>query len=184
MFGNGEGLQSQVTFAVAATYDKFAKKWGLSNEKLSWVDTWATMLERFSVQEINSVADYCVEALHRPPGLGKFIILASRYRAGKPLSEPIVSKVERMAYLILTSETFTTSDMSLSEISDACLIAAAIAHLKSYKDLHFSHNDAEFIVTELGERARTFAEEAANWKKDSEKGKSYWRAIFQGRDEG
>lgn len=184
MFGDGEGLRSHVKFAVAATYDKFVKKWGLPSEKLFWVDIWAPLLDRFTVQEINAVADYCVREFRRPPVPVEFMELASRQRAGRPLSDPIVSKLERMAYLILTSEEFATSDVTLSEVSDACLIAAAIAHSKSYDGLS-SQISAEFKLSEFTGRARMFAEEAAHWKQDADEGKGYWKDVFgAARDEG
>jgi hypothetical protein len=184
MFGDGEGLQSGVKFAVAATYEKFAKKWGLSIEKLLWVDIWSPLLERFTVSEINAAADYCVNEFRRPPVPVEFIELASRHRASRPLSDPIVSKLERMAYLILASEEFTTSDVSLSEISDACLIAAAVTHLKSYDRLLMDTNP-EFLLAELGGRARMFGTHAVDWKKDAEAGRGYWREVFvDGANEG
>jgi hypothetical protein len=180
MFEDGEGLRSPVKFAVAATYDKFAAKWSdLSREKLAWVNLWAPLLDRFTVQEINAVADYCVREFRRPPVPVEFMELASRCRAGKPLSEPIVSKLERMAYLILASEEFATSDISLSEISDACLMAAAIAHLKSYDQLLGPRISEEFKLQELSGRATMFGQEAANWRQDALEGKGYWKDVFE-----
>ena len=96
MFGDGEGLHTEVKFAVAATYDKFAAKWGVTGDKLRWVDDWASFLSRFSVAEINSVADYCVIEFRRPPVPVEYIELCTRVRNGKQLSEPMVSKLERM----------------------------------------------------------------------------------------
>ncbi|UBQ43410.1 hypothetical protein [Comamonas thiooxydans] len=177
MIGDGKGLNSPGKFAVAATYDKFSQKWGLAVEKLIWVDIWASLLERLTVEEINSIADYCVVEFHRPPVPVEFLELASRLRAGRPLSEPIVSKLERMAYLILTSEEFAASEVTLSEISDACLIAASVAYSKAYAEA-MPDIDPEYMQLEFSGRANMFLAEARNWRKDATAKKGYWRDVF------
>lgn len=177
MFDKGEGLNSEVKFAVSATYDKFSQRWDLLMDKLEWVDAWAQLLGSFSVEEINAAADYCVAEFHRPPVPVEMRILAERVRLGKPLSDPIVSKVERIAYLILFSDEFRNADVSNSELSDACLIAAAIAHRKAYAELD-TKIDSSFLVGELGGRARMFSEEAENWERDAAEGKGYWLDAF------
>jgi hypothetical protein len=177
MFGDGEGLKSEIKFAAGATYEKFASKWDMPVEKLRWVDIWAPFLTRFSVVEINAAADHCVKEFRRPPVPVELIELATRVRLGKPLSEPIVSKIERMAFLILASQEFNAVDVSNSEIADACLIAAAIAQLKAYQET-LPDVDPDYLLTELGGRARMFAAEAANWKQDAHEGTGYWVDAF------
>ncbi|WP_031364594.1 hypothetical protein [Caballeronia sordidicola] len=177
MLGDGEGLESEIKFAVGATFEKFARKWDLPMEKLRWVDIWAPLLSRFTVTEINAAADYCVKEFRRPPVPVELIELATRVRLEKPLSEPIVSKIERMAFLILSSQEFATVDVSNSEIADACLIAAAIAQLKAYQET-LPDIDPDYLLTELSGRARMFATEAANWKRDAHDGKGYWVDAF------
>ncbi|MBJ9622326.1 hypothetical protein [Burkholderia multivorans] len=177
MFEKGEGLNSELKFAVAATYDKFAKQWEMPVSKLQWVDLWAPLLERFTVAEINAAADHCVKEFHRPPVPVELIELATRVRAAKPLSDPIVSKLERMAYLILASEEFNDPNVSDSEIADACLIAAAIAQRKTYAAL-LPDVSSDYLIQELSGRAQMFATEAANWQRDAAEGKGYWADTF------
>ncbi|KGS21609.1 hypothetical protein [Burkholderia pseudomallei] len=177
MFDKGEGLNSEVKFAVAATYDKFSQRWDLLVDKLKWVDMWAQLLGNFSVEEINTAADYCVAEFRRPPVPVEMRILAERVRSGKPLSDPIVSKLERMAYLILFSDEFRNMEISYSELSDACLIVAAIAHRKAYGELD-TKVDPSFLTSELSSRAQMFAEEAENWERDATEGKGYWVEAF------
>lgn len=175
MFGDGEGLSSGVKFAVAATYDKFAAKWGMPVEKLAWVDVWSPSLSRFTVAEINSVADYCVQEFRRSPVLMEYVELCTRLRDAKPLTEPIVSKVERMAHLILQIADFQTA--SSSEISDACLIAATIAKLNegATSGTKISHH---YIKQELSGRLNMFFEEALIWQLDAKEGKGYWAGVL------
>lgn len=175
MFGDGEGLSTEVKFAVAAAYDKFSAKWGMSVEKLRWVDIWSPFLSRFTIAEINSVADYCIKEFRRPPVPVEYIELCTRLRNAKPLSEPIVSKVEGMAYLILANEDFQKA--SSSEISDACLIAATIASLNSYAKFA-SEVQREYIKQELSGRLNMFFEEALRWQQDAKEGKGYWVGVF------
>jgi hypothetical protein len=179
MFGDGEGLQTEVKFAVAAAYDKFAAKWGGTSEKLRWVDDWSSFLSRFSVDEINSVADYCVSEFRRPPVPVEYIELCTRVRSGKPLSEPIVSKRERMAYLILANEDFKVGNTSSSEISDACLITAVIASLNAYGE-SLPNMSTDYVIEELTGRVRMFFEEALLWQLDAKEGKGYWADMFHG----
>lgn len=175
MFGEGEGLSTEVKFAVAATYEKFAAKWGMPVEKLRFVDDWSSFLGRFTVTEINSVADYWVQEFRRLPTAGEYIELCNRLRNGKPLSEPIVSKVERMARLILANEDLQGA--SSSEISDACQIAATIASLNAYVE-HSLGAPHEYIKQELSGRLNMFFEEALLWQLDAKEGKGYWAGVF------
>src|SRR5690606_36848310 len=135
MLIDGEGLESGVKFSVAATYEKFNSKWDIPIDKLRWVDLWSSILEPLSVEEINTVADHCVKEFRRPPVPIEFIKLAKRIRTGQPLTDPLVSKVERIAHLILNSTAITEENFTQSELSDAFLIAGAIAHSKSYAEV-------------------------------------------------
>lgn len=175
MFGDGEGLRTEVKFAVAAAYDKFDSKWGMPPDKLRWVDIWSPLLNRFTLNEINAVADYCVTEFRRPPVPGEYIELCTRLRDSKLLSEPIVSKIERMAYLILDNEDFQGA--SSSNISDACLIAATIASMNSYAESAPSVNH-ESVKRELSGRLNMFFEEALLWQLDAKEGKGYWSKVF------
>ena len=178
MFGQGEGLNSPAKFAVAAAYDKFAARWEMVGDKLHWVDVWAPLLERFSVQEINAAADYCAAEFRRPPVPVEFIELATRVRSGRPLSDPIVSLAERMAYLILTSDEFAASGAMLSDIRDACMIAASIAYLKQFDEVRLDTSE-EFRIDEFSGRARVFIKDAIDWHKDAREGKGYWKDFFE-----
>lgn len=173
-----EGLSSPLKYAVCETYEKFSKEWELHSDKLFWVELWALQLSTFTVEEINAVADYCVLEFRRSPSLGEFIQLLSRIRAGNPLNDPIVSKVEQLAYLLLTSEELAGSDLSLSEISDACLIAAAISYSKEYAKGMLDIN-SEYLKLEFSGRANIFLAEAQNWKEDAIDKKGYWQGIFK-----
>ena len=113
--------------------------------------------------------------MSRAPVLPEFFQLVERLRHNQPLSEPIVSLVERMAFLILTSDEFI--DANHSEISDACLIAGAVAHLRSYRGVNAS---SEGILAELAGRAKMFGSEAQLWQKDAASGKGYWGFYFRG----
>ncbi|WP_402719856.1 hypothetical protein [Janthinobacterium rivuli] len=175
MFGDGEGLETEVKFAVAAAYDKFNEKWGLPTEKLRWVDIWSPCLSRFSVAEINAIAAYIVTEYRRPPVPVEYIELCTRLRDGKALSDPIVSKIERMAYLILANDDFQGA--SSSEISDACLIAASISSLNSYAELGMKDKQ-EWIKQELSGRLNMFFEEAKLWQMDAKEGKGYWNGTI------
>lgn len=173
-----EGLSSPSKFAVAATYEKFSKAWELHPDKLLWVNLWAEELSNFTVDEINAVADHCVLEFRRSPSLGEFMLLASRIREGKPLNEPIVSKIERLAYLLLTSEELAGSDLSLSDISDACLIAAAVSYTKEYAKGMPDINQ-EYLKLEFSGRAKMFLAEAQDWKQDAIEKKGYWQEVFK-----
>jgi hypothetical protein len=66
MFGDGDGLNSEIKFAVAAAYDAFSKSWGdLPSEKIFWVDRWSSLLNRFDVRTIGHATEYCVQSLTR-----------------------------------------------------------------------------------------------------------------------
>ena len=177
MFGDGEGLQSSIKFAVAATYEKFAAKWDMPTEKLRWIDVWASLLQDLTVSEINFVADHCVREFRRPPAPAEFVEISNRHRRGSNLYEPIASRVERMAYLILSNDEFHTEGISNSEVSDACLIAAAISQLNSYSELSLKV-DPTYLPTELSGRANMFAVEAARWQEDAHEGKGFWAGMF------
>lgn len=177
MFDKGEGLDSDIKFAVAAAYDKFSQRWGLLVDRLKWVDMWAQLLGNFTVAEINAAAEYCVAEFRRPPVPVEMRELAQRVREGKPLSDPIVSQLERAAYLILFSDEVRRMKLSYADLSDACLIAAAIAQRMAYAELDTTI-EPWYMVSELSGRARMFAEEAENWQRDAAEGKGYWVEVF------
>jgi hypothetical protein len=177
MFDDRDGLNSGVQFAVAAAYDKFSKQWELLPDKLFWINIWSKTLKKFTVQEINAAADHCVKEFLRPPVPFEFVELATRFREGKSMSDPIVSKLERMAYLILSNEEFADCGITHSDISDACLIAAAISNLNAYAEISVDM-DKKYIHDEHSGRARMFSNEAANWKKLAQDGKGYWVGSF------
>jgi hypothetical protein len=171
-------MNSGIEFALARSYDRFHKKWGLPSKKAFWVSIWAEHLSDCTLDEITTVTDYCESEMSRAPVLPEFFQLIERLRHNKPLSQPIVSLVERMAFLILTSDEFC--DASDSQVSDACLVAAAAAHLRSYRGINLS---PEGIVSELSGRAKMFGTEANIWQKDATIGKGYWGFYF-GRSPG
>ena len=167
-----------VKFAVTAAYESFAHRWSMHSEKEYWVGVMSSLLTPFSIDAINAATDFCLKEFQRPPVPVELLELTKRAHDGKPLSESIVSKVERMAYLILASEEFGTSDIRESELADACLIAAAIAHTKSYTKL-LPETDAESIENLFAERAKMFGAEATEWKSQAASSKGYWANFFQ-----
>ncbi|MCA7923054.1 hypothetical protein LGN13_25690 [Burkholderia multivorans] len=181
MFDDKDALEQQVKFAVGAAYEKFAKQWDMVLDKLEWVKVWTPFLSKFTVSEINTASDYWAKEFQRPPVPVELIELARRVRSGSPLSAPIVSKIERMAYLILHSDEFSGVDVTLSEVSDACLIAAAIAQRKAYDDLNMNMPN-DYLLDELSGRARMFSEEAALWRHAATDGKGYWADTFRPKD--
>jgi hypothetical protein len=169
-------MNSGIEFALARTYDKFNKKWGLPSEKLTWIKIWSSHLVDCDLNEITLVTDYCESEMQRAPSLPEFIQLASRLRDRQPLSEPIVSLAERMAFLILTSDELSGAEPH--HLSDACLIAGAIAHLKSYRGM--KNVPEEGITAEFSGRAKMFSSEAMLWAKDAAHGKGYWKVYLGG----
>jgi hypothetical protein len=99
--------------------------------------------------------------------------LAMRSRFGKPMSAPIVSKLERLAYLIISSDEFKGSGFTTGELSDACLIAAAVLYVKSYAE-DAPNIDPKYIVQEMAGRANMFGAEAQDWQTLAQNGKGYW----------
>lgn len=180
MFGveDRKGLRTEVKFAVAATYDKFATKWELPVRKLDFVDIWSQSLSQFTTTEINSVGDFCIKDLRSPPTLGEYFQLCTRLRTAEPLSDPIVSQVERMAYQILAREDYQGRN---SSISDACMIAAIIASLKAYSEMG-STTPPEHIRSEMSGRLNMFFASALEWQLDAKEGKGYWAEVFSAKD--
>ena len=166
-------MNSGIEFSLGQSYDRFHKKWGLPSSKALWINIWARHLSDCTLDEITAVTDYCESEMSRAPVLPEFFQLVKRLRDNQPLAEPIVSLVERMAFLILTSDEFC--DANDSDISDACLIAGAAAHLRSYRGISAS---SEWIIAELSGRAKMFGTEASIWQKDAARDKGYWGFYF------
>jgi hypothetical protein len=181
MFGSEcrKGLRAEVKFAVAATYEKFAATWEIPVGKLGFVDIWSGGLSDFTVTEVNVVADFCVKELRSPPTLGEYLQLCNRLRDGTPLSEPMVSPQELMAYRILTGGDFHEGSFSLL---DACLIVASIGTLKAYAEMT-STTPHEHIRSELTRRLNMFFAAALEWQLDAKEGKGYWAEVFAGKGE-
>ncbi|WP_028216792.1 hypothetical protein [Paraburkholderia oxyphila] len=174
-------MSSDLKFAIEATYDKFAQQWDLEVSKPDWIAAWSPFLKSFTVDEIDAAADHCVKEFRRPPGPIELIRLVTRYREGKPLSAPIVSRLERLAYLLLTSDEFIGQDVSNAEIRDACLIAAAISDKKTHAEVFpdgLTPETAIYLKNEFAERARMFANVADEWQADASEGKGYWAGTF------
>jgi hypothetical protein len=165
--------------AVARMVYEFREKWP-SKQPLTqtFMDWYADLLHDFTVDEIDSLIVYCVDNRRKPPVPVELIELRNRMRSGKPLADPIVSMVERIAYLVLTSDEFANSKVSMSDIMDGCLIAAAIAHVKSYQGINLEVS-AEFMAEEMAGRARMFATEAEDWRLDADEGKGYWAPFLK-----
>lgn len=79
--------------------------------------------------------------------------------------------------MILMSDEFAASNASLSDIRDACMIAASIAYLKDYDAVRLDTSE-EFRLVEFSGRARMFMAEAIDWHKDAREGKGYWKDAF------
>ncbi|MBT2750039.1 MULTISPECIES: hypothetical protein [unclassified Lysobacter] len=163
-----------IEFALTRSYDRFNRKWRLPSEKTAWVKVWCLYLNDCSLDEITAVTDYCESEMNRAPSLPEFAQLVDRLRSGKPLSDPIVSLAERMAFLILTSDEFADADAPT--LSDACLIAGALAHLKSYGGI--GDVSGEEIASDFSGRAKMFSCAAGHWKTDVDQGKGYWKFYF------
>lgn len=175
MLEDQDEASAEVKLAVTEVYDKFAGKWQMSSERQRWIEYWAPCLSEFTPSEISFVADYCIKEHRRPPVPVEFKVLCSRLRNSKPLSEPIVSRIERLAYLILANEEF--QEASSSDISDACLIASAISSLNSYAHLAY-HSKEAGVRDELNSRLNMFFDEALLWQLDAKEGRGYWAKVF------
>ena len=73
MFGDGEGLNTEIKFAVGATYDAFIKAWGsFASEKLLFIDTWSELLTEYDIKTIAHATEHCIQTLKGPPTLPEF----------------------------------------------------------------------------------------------------------------
>jgi len=181
MLKDGEGLKSGIKFAVGAAYDRFAAAWDMPADKLGWIDTWSSILEGYEVADISAVVEHCVGRFRRQPVPAEFLELIRRKLSGEALDNPLVSKIERLAMKLLDEKALSSECESLSELSDVCLIAAAVAHLKSYEEL-LPAVGAEGVSSEFIGRARMFADAALEWKQDASEGRGFWK-IKLGKSE-
>ena len=182
MFGDGKGLDKEVKFSVAASYDAFNKKWGdLVSEKLSWVETWSDGLSGYSVQTIRQATDHCLNELSRSPTLPEFRIYCDRINSDQNLHDPIVSKVEKIARAILETPKQHFGCSNYSELSDALLIAASIASAKAHEEVGLEWSQ-KMMEMEFERRAGMFGSASVFWKKDAQNGKGYWADILRSDD--
>ena len=160
-------------FLLAPLFDLLHARWPLPISRASWARTWAMYLGPATRQELDVVAEYWLQKMARFPILPEFRELLQRLRRDEPLSEPIVSLQERLAFLLLTSEEASTADPLV--LADACLVAGAALHLRSYVNLDIP---AEGFVVELKGRAGMFAQEAQHWRAQAREGQGYWTFLF------
>jgi len=173
LFGR-EGLDSEIKFVIAATYELFQRTWGdLHSEKIDWVDTWSGLLKSFDAKTIKYASEYCVQNLRGSPTLPIFRIYCQRVRDKKRLSDPIVSNIEKIARTIIELPEHDIGYSSYSELSDACLIVAAIASAKANDEVGLKW-DENMVDIELSGRARMFGLESISWAEDAKEGKGYW----------
>lgn len=166
-------MNGGLEFALARIYDAFHRRWTLTSPRLGWARVWAEHLGAATAEELTIVADYCLAEMDRCPSLPEFRQLIERLRHGEPLSAPIVSPQERLAFLILTDDEFVGVDRS--EFADACLIAAATLNSKAHESLGLEEEDVARLF--IG-RAQMFADEVAGWRKEAASGKGYWTFLF------
>jgi hypothetical protein len=182
MFRDGEGLEKDIKFTIASSYDAFSKKWcDLSSPKLGWVDTWSNLLSKYSIQTIRCTTKHFLQESLRSPTLPEFRIYCERVEKNEILHGPIVSVTEKIARKILETSQEELGYSDLHELSDALLVAALIATAKASESvgLEWSY---ELMESEFKGRAGMFGSESILWKKEAEKGKGYWADIL-GRDE-
>lgn len=166
-------MSGGLEFALARIYDAFHARWTLTSPRLGWARVWAEHLGSATTEELTIVADYCLAEMDRCPSLPEFRQLIEQLRNGEPLSAPIVSPQERLAFLILTADEFVGVDRS--ELADACLIAAATLNSKAHESLGLEEEDVARLF--VG-RAQMFADEVAGWRKEAASGKGYWTFLF------
>lgn len=166
-------MSAGLEFALVRIYDAFHARWNLTSPRLGWASVWAERLGAATVEELTIVADYCLAEMDRCPSLPEFRQLIERLRNGEPLSAPIVSPQECLAFLILTADEFVGVDRS--ELADACLIAAATLNSKVHESLGLAEDDVAGLF--VG-RARMFAGEVAGWRNEAATGKGYWTFLF------
>jgi len=168
-------MSSGLKFVLTQIYKRFDEKWGLPSKRADWVRFWAEDLEPSTPDEINEVAEYCLSSMPRCPSMPEFLKLIERLRKHEPLEAPVVSAEERLAFLILTSSEF--ADVDPFHFADACLIAGAALHLKSFQSLPSSTSAG--AITEVGGRARMFATDAVHWRNEAKDGRGYWTFFFK-----
>ncbi len=174
MFGEGKGLNTEIKFVVATAFDAFSKAWGdLVSQKLSWVDTWAELLQQYDVTTIGHATEHCVQTLTRSPTLSEFRVYCQRIANKERLTDPIVSGVEQIARKILEASAEELGYSNYSELADACLIAASIASAKANEAVGIEWNK-NMVELELASRARMFGFESLLWKDEARNGKGYW----------
>ena len=178
MFDDKTGLNSEIKFAVGATYEAFHKTWGeLSSNKVSWVNTWSEWLDGIDIKTIQHATEFCIQNLDDAPNLPVFIKYCTRIKNKERLTDPIVSNIERMARKILEIPANDMGHKNYCELADACLIVAAIAQAKACSEVDIKWNE-EIISSELVGRANMFGMESLKWKKDALHGKGYWCDIL------
>ncbi len=174
MFGDGEGLNTEIKFVVGAAFDAFSKAWGdLASEKIFWIDTWSELLVEYDVRTIGHATEHCIQTLTRSPTLPEFKTYCKRIKNKERLTDPIISKVEKIARNILETTPETLDYSNYSELADACLIAASIAAAKANESVGLEWNK-NMVELDLAARARMFGFESLLWRDDARNGKGYW----------
>lgn len=181
MFGDKEGLNTDIKFAVSSIYDGFSNKWdNFDHDKLSWISTWSEVLSSFSVKQINIALQHCIKNINRPPSVFEFRTYCKRAQNNENMNAPYVTRQEEMARRIIKlSNNIGCKD--LSELQDACLIAASIAASRSNREVDIEWDEKSVDVHFLP-RARMFAFESINWTQEAEANNGYWTDILKVTD--
>ena len=131
LFDN-KGLEKDVKFVVSQLYDQFDKTWDLfeHDNKISWVESWSSILFRFRPEIIKHVGDLCIKELLSPPTAPVFCKYCSEYCIKGNVEMPGCSQHDLLAIQVLErlSENPEVEDVS---ITDILLHAAAAAMIKT-----------------------------------------------------
>ncbi|EGR2724385.1 hypothetical protein DUG83_23470 [Vibrio parahaemolyticus] len=174
MIDFNKGLKSEVKFVVASTYDAFVKQWGeLNSPKLSWVNTWSSVLSEHSAETIRIVTEHCLKERVSCPTLGVFNKYCERLVNGEDLYAPMLSKEEQLAQLILKSLPEEIAYYDQYTLSDALMIAASIHAIKANQSTGLDWN-SESVDSEFKSRAGMFGTASIDWLKQAELGKGNW----------
>jgi len=178
MFGDKKGLSAEVKFSVNSVYDAFSNKWNdFDHDKLSWIDTWSELLSTYSIKSINKALEHCINNLNRAPSAFEFRTYCQRHHNNQCMDTPIVSKQEENARRIIELSKEIGCE-TLSELQDACLIAASIAATKTNREVDIEWDENAIDIHFLS-RARMFAYESVYWADDAENNKGYWADILK-----
>ncbi len=129
---DNEGLEKDVKFVVGQLFDQFKKTWETfeHDNKISWVDTWSTILFRYRPEIIKQVGGMCVKELISPPAAPTFCKYCSEYCIKGKVEMPGHSAHDLIAIQVLESLS-ANSEIADESISDILLHAASASMIKT-----------------------------------------------------